>query len=270
MADDPNNAGGQDGGNGGEGGNNEGNQGGEDKWYDKLSGDDIITPSKLQSIIKASEAKTEKTIQSAVDKATSGLPDSVKSIVENALKEQLGANASGGKGKNDSGNSDEAAQELASLKRQLDESTNKLTKLQGELDGEKTEKQAMKKRSLIMDALAKTKCTKPEAVYEIIKGRVTFDAEKGEAFVKQDNGYGAEEQRSLEDWISKEVRIDELPELFQGANRSGSSATGDQSSGGGNYKYDWNRVKDNTKVLSSDEFAAAVTAGEVANMPGAS
>jgi hypothetical protein len=269
MVDDPNDAGGagdgvQKGNEGGGGNEGSGGGDGDQKWYEQVSADDVITTSKLQGIIKASEAKTAKEIQSAVDKATAKLPESIKSTVQEAMKASLTKEGESGKG---DGKNDEAAQELAALKRKLDEAQKEISGLQTNLKGEQEAAQSMKKRGLIMEQLSKAKCTKPEAVYEIIKNRVTFDTEKGEAYVLQDNGFGADEQRSLEDFISKEIRIDELPELFQGANRPGSPATGDQSTGGGNFKYDYNRVKNDPQVLASDEFMKALDAGQVANVP---
>ena len=267
MPDKPNDAEGQGGeGQGGDGGG-EGSGGGNEKpWYEEISKDDVITPAKLQGIIKASEAKTAKEIQSAVTKATADLPSSVQTAVAEALKTANTNKGEGGGG--DSNKDDETAQELASLKRQLDESNSQVKKLQDDLQGERTTANEVKKKSAIMTSLGKAKCSKPEAVYEIIRNRVKFDPEKGEAVVMQDNGYGAEEARPLDDYISKEIRIDELPELFQGANKPGSSATGDHSSGGGgSYKYDWNRAKKDPQLMASEEFLKALEDDKVANVP---
>jgi len=257
---------GSGGGGSGEGGEGEGGKGGgEEKWYDKISADDVLTTKKLQGILGAAEAKTTKQIESALEKATAGLPESVKSAVQEAMKTAVPEDGKGG-GKDGKGD-DETAIELAALRRKLDEASTQIGNLQGDLKGEKDSAKAVKKKGLILAALTKADCTKPDVALAYIENNIVYDPDKGKAYVVQDNGFGGEEHVDLDDYVTKEVRVSILPELFKGANRPGSPASGDEGVGAGEAKYDWNKIKDNTTVLSSEEFQKALDAGQVANMP---
>jgi len=229
----------------------------DQKWFEKLGEEDIITPRKLQGIITANTASLEKRIETKLGELNKGLSD----VVKEALKAEKDA-VDDGKGK---GKSTEQEAELALFKRKLEEAEGKITSLTSNLDQSTQRERTNAKRTLIMNALAEHGCSKAEVAYKFIVDDV--HVEEGKAFVLQDNGYGAKEQVPLEEFVQVNVREKLLPELFRGANRGGSPASGDEAGDAAKgFKYDWEKVKANQEVLSSKEFAEALDAGLVANM----
>ncbi len=231
---------------------------GDQKWYEKLGEEDVITPRKLQGIISANTATLEKRLDTKLGELNKGLSD----VVKEALKAEKESSDEGKK----TGKTNEQEAEMALLKRKLEEAEGKITSLVTNLDESKLREMAISKRQLIMNALTKSECSKPEMAYKCISDDV--HVEDGKAFVLQDNGYGAEEQVPLDEFVQVQVREKLLPELFRGANRGGSPASGDESGDGAKgFKYDWEKVKANMAVLTSDEFTAALNQGLVSNMP---
>ena len=229
---------------------------GDQKWYEKISEDEIITPRKLQGIITANTASLEKRLETKLGELNKGLSD----VVKDALAAEKATSKS-----DDGKKPNEQEAELALFKRKLEEAEGKITNLVSNLDGSKQRELATTKRQLIMNALQESECMKPEVVYKFISDDVQVDENK--AFVLQDNGYGAEEQVPLNDYVKEHVREKLLPELFRGANRGGSPASGE--GGGGDskgFKYDWEKVKTDMEVLNSKEFALALENGQVSNM----
>jgi len=231
---------------------------GDQKWYEKLGEEDVITPRKLQAIIAANTATQEKRLDTKLGELNKGLSD----VVKEAMKAEKEASEEGKK----TGKSNEQEAEMALLKRKLEEAEGKITSLVTNLDESKHRELATSKRQLIMKALSESGCSKPDMAYKCISDDVRV--EDGKAFVLQDNGYGAEEQVPLDEFVQVQVREKLLPELFRGANRGGSPASGDESGDGAKgFKFDWEKVKNNIPVLASDEFTAALNQGLVANMP---
>ncbi len=229
----------------------------DQKWYEKLSEEEIITPRKLQGIITANSASLEKRLETKLGELNKGLAD----VVKEAMAAEKAVKAAGDDGKKP--NEQEA--ELALFKRKLEEAEGKITNLVSNLDESKQREMTAKKRQLIMNALQESGCSKPEVAYKYISDDVQVEEDK--AFVMKDNGYGAEEQVPLNDYVKEHVREKLLPELFRGANRGGSPASGE--GGGGDskgFKYDWEKVKADMEVLNSKEFALALENGQVSNM----
>ena len=238
-------------------GNGDGDGGSDQKWYEKLTDKDIITPTKLQGIITANTASLEKRLDTKLGELNKGLAD--------VVKEALAAEKSTAKPGDDGKKPNEQEAELALFKRKLEEAEGKMASLTSNLDESKQRELATKKRQFIMNALQESGCSKPEVAYKFISDDVQVEEDK--AFVMKDNGYGAEEQVPLNDYVKEHVREKLLPELFRGANRGGSPASGE--GGGGDskgFKYDWEKVKTDMEVLNSKEFALALENGQVSNM----
>ncbi len=255
--DDPTKAAGGQPPDGGDG--NAGDGGSDQKWYDKLGEEDVITPRKLQGIITANTATLEKRLETKLGELNKGLAETVKE----ALKAEREA-ASGSDG-DKKGKPTEQEAEMAKMQRKLEESEGKITALVSNLDDSQKREVATKKRQLIMKALTEAHCDRNEVACKYIEDNV--QVEDGKAFVLQDNGYGAQESVPLEEYVQTHVREKLLPELFRGANRSGSPASGEGGGSGSKvFKFDWEKVKDNTEVLISQEFVSALEAGQVSNM----
>ncbi len=234
--------------------------GSDPKWYDKLSEDDVITPRKLQAIMSASTSTLEKRLETKLGDLNKGLSDAVKEVLK-AENAAAAAAADDGKGK-----PTEQEAELAKMQRKLEEAEGKITSLVTNLDDSQKREVATTKRQLIMKALTEANCDRNEVACKFIEDDVKV--EDGKAFVLQDNGYGAEEHVPLGEWVQGHVREKLLPELFRGANRGGSPASGDGGGDGAKgFKFDWEKVKTNMEVLNSKEFVQAIDAGLVANMP---
>jgi hypothetical protein len=230
---------------------------GDQKWYEKISEEEIITPRKLQGIISANTASLEKRLETKLGELNKGLSDVVKNAM--AAEKAAGKADDGGKKPN------EQEAELALFKRKLEEAEGKISNLVSNLDESKQRESTTKKRQLIMNALQESGCSKPEVAYKYIEDDVQVEEDK--AFVMKDNGYGAEEQVPLNDYVKEHVREKLLPELFRGANRGGSPASGDDAGGDAKgFKYDWEKVKNDHVVLASKEFATALEQNLVSNM----
>ena len=155
--------------------------------------------------------------------------------------------------------------ELAKMQRKLEEAEGKITALVSNLDDSQKREVATTKRQLIMKALTEARCDRNEVACKYIEDNV--QVEDGKAFVLQDNGYGAQESVPLEEYVQTHVREKLLPELFRGANRAGSPASGEGGGEGSKaFKFDWEKVKDNPEVLVSSEVITAIEAGQVSNM----
>ncbi len=229
----------------------------DQKWYEKLAEEDVITPRKLQGIITANSASLEKRLETKLGELNKGLAD----VVKEALKAEKEAAVVGDK----TGKPSEQEAELAKMQRKLEEAEGKITALVSNLDKSQQREVATTKRQLIMKALTEAHCDRNEVACKYIEDSV--QVEDGKAFVLQDNGYGAQESVPLEEYVQSHVREKLLPELFRGANRGGSPASGEGGGDGAKaFKFDWEKVKSNMEVLNSKEFATALEAGQVSNM----
>ena len=240
-----------------EGGDGTVDGGSDQKWYEKLGEEDVITPRKLQGIITASSATLEKRLETKLGELNKGLTDAVKEV----LKAEKDAAA----GDDKKGKPTEQEAELAKMQRKLEEAEGRISGLVSNLDDSQKREVATTKRQLIMKALTEARCDRNEVACKYIEDSV--QVEDGKAFVLQDNGYGAQESVPLEEYVQSHVREKLLPELFRGANRSGSPASGEGGSDGAKvFKFDWEKVKDNPEVLVTEEFVSALEAGQVSNM----
>jgi hypothetical protein len=114
--------------------------------------------------------------------------------------------------------------EVIELRRKLDLLTDANSKAQQKAEAAEERERKTTRKTLIMDALSRAKCTKPEVVFRAINPDVNFDPENKKVTATVPSGYGGDEELDIDTYVTREVREKQLPELFEGTMRAGSPA----------------------------------------------
>jgi hypothetical protein len=239
----------------------------------KPKAEDFITKDSLKDSLKAVRSQLKKDMDSAISNSLKEMQGGLKGLIVETVTETLDTFSQPkedkeGKDTNGKKVPDPSSLEITNLKRQLRELEKKHTEAVTKAEASESNARKIRKRTKTLEALVKAGCTKPDRVYNMLEGEGILDVVEDEVFVIIHNDLGGEDKLSIEEFAMKELRSEIVPELFAGANRSGSPAQGESASQTKSYRYDWNKVKQKPEVVSDPKFLEAVEAGQVANYPG--
>lgn len=221
-----------------------------------------ITADKLKGVL-ASQSKT-------LTKELSGLITPLQEQITRqqneleVLRAEAKAEENSGKGGDGKGGQKDSP-ELVELRRKVAEQADAISKARAEMEKAKQDATTTKFTQIVLDALTRAKCKKPQQVLRMIAPELEYDPEKNPdrvfATVKSDFG---EEELDVDDYVKREVAEKSMPELFEGKHRPGSPAGGDQGGGDGQYLFTMDQVRDPAFYEKNAEaIRAALEQGKV-------
>jgi hypothetical protein len=167
---------------------------------------------------------------------------------------------------------DKASQELIEVRRKLDDVAAQNKRLSAELEDARKKERDFRFKTLVVNALQKANCLRPEEVFRVISHNLRMDDDSAAIYAQVKAKYGIEEL-PLQQYIDSHVAEILLPELFEGRMQVSSPTVSDVGDASGRYKYDWEQIKGHLPTFLADarvrdDFYRAVEQGRVKNYPG--
>lgn len=192
----------------------------------------------------------------------------VKKILADSLEAQKKQGSDGGKGGPDPNF------EITKLKKSFEESEARAAKLSAQLVERDEAAKAATRRGALQEALIAAKCFDTEsAMLWADKQHALADRESDGAVVARvKDEYGNPGEISPKEYVERYVKPAK-PHLFEGSNKAGSPAAGDQSGGaGGRSKWTFDQYTDTAFYQAQDaktkaEMDADFSAGRLQNQP---
>lgn len=239
-----------------------GDSGGDNPKSDGSPGSQHVTPDILTGVLQ----RQQKSILKEVGKTFTTLQEQIEAQNKH-LEDLRTASKPPKKGGDDKGG-DADSPELVELRRQVKELSDANSKARDEAKIARDQEVNTRFRTLIMDALVRAKCIKPEAVFRMIRPELEFEAETNRAFTSVKSEFG-EEELEADAFIKRIVSEDaghpcSVPHLFEGKMRAGSPAGGDDGGPDGKYLYTMDQLNDpDFYVANAEKIRAALEQGKV-------
>jgi hypothetical protein len=223
-----------------------------------------VTPEILQGVL----AQNQKTFLRELGKFTDPLKTELET--QRAALEELRAGRADSGGKPPSGDKKSGQvepSELTELRRQIKDLETRSAKAENDAQTASQRERDYRFRSMVMDALTRHKCLKPERVFRMIAPDLIFSEDGGKITREQENEFGQMEEFDLDIYIKRFLKEDlenGIPEMFEGKMRPGSPAGGDERIGAGKYRFTLDQIKNEEFYEKhKDEIREAFEQGQV-------
>lgn len=219
--------------------------------------DQPVTPAILKGVLDYQDRSTRETFQKLLKEQEKGFQTRLEK-----LEKVLASGEKQGK------KAEETPPEIVELRREVDEFRQKEAKLTEALEASKRRDSQYRFETQVKAALTRHGCKKPEEAYYVLAHRLTHDEDGNRIFAVVDGEYGREELE-LDNYISREVKENIIPEFFHGMVLSGSAAGGDSVDGEGKWKFTKEQIFDNPEFYAAHqkEIEQALQDGRVKGVP---
>lgn len=215
-----------------------------------------------REVLQGSQNALRRFLQEDLKKSTGSLKDELANLVKSTLDERLTPSTPDSKGKGDGKDEKGVDPETAKVLREHQDAVRELNELKAKLNESQTRERDFRFKTRVMDALQKLGCKKPEFAFRVVARDLSLDEENPERVYATIKGEWGDEELELEDFLTRVVRDEMIPELFDGVTKPGSPAGGD--AGGTHYLYTKEQISDPQFYLENkDKIRTALEKGLV-------